>query len=146
MRISDWSSDVCSSDLVDVVDGAAGGVGALDVVLGGVAVHQPADRAADLVVDAGLAAGADGDERLLRLRDRGAAGRKRRHRKAESSRSSIREFHRSFTPVLQACEYVVAGADRGSGSRARAPALPQQARREEAGTGSATGRGGNEVG
>src|SRR3546814_18854540 len=108
MRISDWSSDVCSSDLVDVVDGAAGGVGALDVVLGGVAVHQPADRAADLVVDAGLAAGADGDERLLRLRDRGAAGQQRRHRKAERSRSYIREFHRSFTPVLQACEIVVA--------------------------------------
>src|SRR3546814_14135233 len=102
MRISDWSSDVCSSDLVDVVDGAAGGVGALDVVLGGVAVHQPADRAADLVVDAGLAAGADGDERLLRLRDRGAAGQQRRHRKAERSRSYIREFPRYFTPVSQA--------------------------------------------
>src|SRR3546814_15720996 len=65
--------------------------------------------------------------RLLRLRDRGAAGQQRRYRKAERSRSYIREFHRSFTPVLQACEIVVAAADRGSGSRLRAPALPQRA-------------------
>src|SRR3546814_4767617 len=69
--------------------------------------------------------------RSLRLRDRGAAGQQRRHRKAERSRSYIREFHRSFTPVLQACEIVVAAADRVSGSRLRAPALPQRASRSE---------------
>src|SRR3546814_3158660 len=113
---------------MDLSDGAAVVVVSLNGVFGGVSVHHPADRAADLVVDAGLAAGADGDERLLRLRDRGAAGQQRRHRKAERSRSYIREFHRSFTPVLQACEIVVAAADRGSGSRLRAPALPQTAR------------------
>src|SRR3546814_5638484 len=102
---------------MDLSDGAAVVVVSLNGVFGGVSVHHPADRAADLVVDAGLAAGANGDERLLRLRDRGAAGQQRRHRKAERSRSYIREFHRSFTPVLQACEIVVAAADRGSGSR-----------------------------
>jgi len=43
-------------------------------VLGAVLVDQAADRAAGRVVDAGHAAGADGDELLLGLRGRSAQG------------------------------------------------------------------------
>src|SRR3546814_18992880 len=56
VRLRHAEVEVAVADAVDVVDGAAGGVAALDVVLGGVAVHPPGDRAADLVGDAELAA------------------------------------------------------------------------------------------
>ncbi len=59
--------ELAGLDRVDVVDGAAGRLDrAAQAVLGAVLVDEPADGAADRVIDAGDAAGADGDELLLR--------------------------------------------------------------------------------
>ena len=61
--------ELAGLDGVDVEHRAAGGLHrAADAVLGAVLVDQAADRAAGRVVDAGDAAGADGDELLLRER------------------------------------------------------------------------------
>src|SRR3546814_5161006 len=68
VRLRHAEIQVAVAAAVDVVYRAAGGMGALDVVLAGIAVHQAATRTAALIVDAGLAAGADGDESLLRDR------------------------------------------------------------------------------
>src|SRR3546814_1518068 len=57
MRISDWSSDVCSSDLIVPVDQDAGGAGdggQVDDMIGRAAGGEQADRCVDdrLLVDA----------------------------------------------------------------------------------------------
>ena len=52
-------------------------------------VHQPADRAADRVIDAGHAAGADGDEFLLRH------GRHRKRRQRHQRRRCQAQIHSS---------------------------------------------------
>src|SRR3546814_2979930 len=102
VRLRHAEIQVAVADAVDVVYRAAGGMGALDVVLAGIAVHQAANRTADLIVDAGLAAGADGDESLLRLRDRRAACQQGSHREAECRRFYVDQFPRSSTPNLNA--------------------------------------------
>ncbi|MNZ97460.1 hypothetical protein D3C78_1166980 [compost metagenome] len=72
--LHDAEVEFTAADAVDVGHAAAAGRGvALDLVLGRAAVEEPADRLAGHVVDAGLAAGADGDELVLCLN--GAAQR-----------------------------------------------------------------------
>src|SRR3546814_16060856 len=73
MRISDWSSDVCSSDLVAAAPAPEGRVGELVAVLGAQALVGPQERLADLpdvARAAGLVrpVGADLAQPLLALR------------------------------------------------------------------------------
>src|SRR3546814_15992432 len=58
MRISDWSSDVCSSDLAQVADVLAQGQLAVDVLVGVVGQRRIAVELGDQLVDACLEAGA----------------------------------------------------------------------------------------
>jgi hypothetical protein len=76
--LGDAHVHVAGFDGVQIGDRAAGrGRGALDVVRRLTPVHQLADRLADDVIDAGLAAGSDGDESLVSL---GAHGTKAQNR------------------------------------------------------------------
>jgi hypothetical protein len=78
VALRDAEVELAGLDGVDVEDRAAGGFDrAADAVLGAVLVHQAADGAAGGVVHAGDAAGADGDELLLR---EGAGGGQRPRR------------------------------------------------------------------
>src|SRR3546814_4621209 len=72
MRISDWSSDVCSSDLAEAVEGQAGG-GGHEAVQVGVDVLQHREVPADHVHAVGLGP-VDQVELALVLHDVGAGG------------------------------------------------------------------------
>ena len=98
VRLRHAEVELAGLDGVDVEGRAAGRFHrAADAVLGAVLVDQPADRAAHRVVDAGDAAGADGDEFLLRgsrpaLRRASAAPRRRRISRQMFIASSRRPF------------------------------------------------------
>src|SRR3546814_18359849 len=69
MRISDWSSDVCSSDLVTLVTGGAKGMGAahsrLIAARGGAVIVADIDEAGEALADEIRGSGADA--RFVRL-------------------------------------------------------------------------------
>src|SRR3546814_14525061 len=109
MRISDWSSDVCSSDLLDILQDLA-----RRAVLGAAHVGAEADRAAlaapgDQLVEAGESAAADeqdiGGVDLQELLLRMLAAALRRHRGDGA-------FHDLQQRLLHALARTV-GGDRG---------------------------------
>src|SRR3546814_18631644 len=63
MRISDWSSDVCSSDLTDIIVGAGPRAPASNSIVGAERVAQPVERRRGRIaagIDHGEAAGRHG--------------------------------------------------------------------------------------
>ena len=68
VRLHDAEVEFATADTVDVGHAAAaGGRVALDAVLSSATVEETADRLTGYVINAGLAAGADGDELLFGL-------------------------------------------------------------------------------
>ncbi|MNH11670.1 hypothetical protein D3C79_711910 [compost metagenome] len=66
--LHDAEVEFTAADAVDVSHPAAAGRGvAFDLVIGGAAIEETADRLARHIIDTGLAAGADRHEALLRL-------------------------------------------------------------------------------
>ncbi len=66
--LHDAEVEFAAANTVDVGDTAAAGRGvALDLMLGGTTIEEAADRLTCHIIDAGLTAGADGHEALLRL-------------------------------------------------------------------------------
>src|SRR3546814_5122214 len=99
MRISDWSSDVCSSDLKDVAATVGDGVVRNVAPRRARPIGRHVSSGHQLKGGAAIAAEANGKHRLILRRkieeDRGEAGRKRPDRRSEEHTSELQSLMRN---------------------------------------------------